>query len=347
MKKALIIAAAAAILLSNEAVAQKKAASKASTKKAPVKEVKKEEAVVAEMPKKPEVDYTALGFKKTEGGLLYKFVDDVAGTNMPKLGDNVEMHIHTHIKDSSLFNSRVLNNNEPVAFSVMPPSFKGDLVEGFMLMTPGDSAVFLIAVDSLQKSGAQLLPWMQSGDMIEYDVRMVSVKTQEQLKAEQEVKAAAQKGIDDKLLTDYFAKNKIKAQKTATGLYYVIKKKGTGPNPKSGEQISVNYTGKTLDGVTFDSNVDSAFHHVEPFTFSVGQHQVISGWDEGLMLMNKGAKATLYIPSNLAYGERGAGGKIPANAILMFDVEVTNIAPAPAATPATPAPQQGHEGHNH
>src|SRR5688572_7757521 len=76
---------------------------------------------------------TAAGWSRTTGGLQYRMVKDVPGTNMPKLGDNVEMHINTHIGDSSLFNSRKLNNNQPVPFQIMPPSFKGDLVEGFML----------------------------------------------------------------------------------------------------------------------------------------------------------------------------------------------------------------------
>ena len=323
MKKLILVTTAIAVCFAST-FAQKKTDKKTTPSKG--KNEKQETPVAAPTPPaKPTVDYAALGFKKTETGLLYKLIVDAPGSNKPKLGDNVEVHINTHINDSLLFNSRTLNKNQPVGFTVMPPSFKGDLVEGLMLMTPGDSAVFLISVDSVQKSGAQLLPWMKAGDMIEYDVQMASVKSKEQVKAESDAKSSVQVKIDDSLLQDYFKKNKLKPTKTASGLYYVVSKKGTGALPKSGEKISVNYTGKTLAGVTFDSNVDPAFKHVEPFSFNVGQHQVISGWDEGLMLMNKTCKATLYIPSTLAYGERGAGEKIPANSILIFDVEVTNI----------------------
>ena len=67
---------------------------------------------------------------------------------------------------------------------------------------------------------------------------------------------------------------------------------------------------------------------MQPFSFGLGQGQVIKGWDEGVALLKKGSKATLYIPSTMAYGERGAGDKIPANAVLIFDVEVTDIAAA-------------------
>ncbi len=286
------------------------------------------------------------GWSKTTGGLNYKIIRDVPGGNMPKLGDNVEMHINTHIGDSSLFNSRKLNNNQPVPFQIMPPSFKGDLVEGFMMMTPGDSALFRVSVDSLKKAGAQLLPWMKDGDVIEYEVTLVSVKSQEEVQKEAAANAAKQIATDEALLQDYFKKNNIKPLKTASGLYYTIANPGTGASAKAGEQITVNYTGKTLDGNVFDSNQDPKFNHVQPFSFAVGQGQVIKGWDEGLMLLKKGGKGTLFIPSGLAYAERSPSPAIPANSVLVFDVEVTDI----GAAPKNDAPPAGHgkdDGHGH
>ena len=288
---------------------------------------------------------TIAGYNTTPGGLQYKIIKDEPGTNMPKLGDNVEMHINTHIGDSSLFNSRKLNNNQPVPFQIMPPSFKGDLVEGFMLMTPGDSAIFRVSVDSLKKTGAQLLPWMKDGDMIEYEVVLVSVKSQEELKKEQEEASSKQVATDEKLLQDYFKQNKITPKKTASGLYYTISAPGTGNNPKPGDQITVNYTGKTLNGQVFDSNLDPKFNHVQPFTFTVGQGQVIKGWDEGLMLFKKGGKGTLYIPSGLAYGAQSPTPAIPAHSVLVFDVELTDIGGGSA--PAAPQGHSDHDGHKH
>lgn len=272
-------------------------------------------------------------YKLTEGGLQYKIIKDEPGTNSPKIGDQVEMHIRTHYGDSVLFESRKLNNNQPVPFPLQAPAFKGDLIEGLMLMTPGDSAVFRMAIDSLRKHGMQLLPYMQDGNYIDYEVALVSVKSPEQVKKEQEEKAGMQVKMDDQMLQDYFKKNNIKATKTASGLYYTITAPGTGENPKSGDKITVNYTGKTMDGNVFDSNLDPKFNHVEPFTFTVGKHQVISGWDEGLMLFKKGGKGTLYIPSGLAYGERSPSPAIPANSVLIFDVELVSI----GDTPASPA----------
>jgi FKBP-type peptidyl-prolyl cis-trans isomerase len=83
----------------------------------------------------------------------------------------------------------------------------------------------------------------------------------------------------------------------------------------------VNYRGTLLDGTQFDSS----FERNEPFTFTIGRRQVIMGWDEGIALMKAGGKGTLYIPSPMAYGERGAGGIIPPNSVLKFDVELIQI----------------------
>ena len=140
--------------------------------------------------------------------------------------------------------------------------------------------------------------------------------------------AQDQKAIDDKILTEYFTKNKIKAMKTPSGLYYTISKKGTGENAKAGKQVSMNYLGKFLDGKKFDGNVDENFAPAggrTPLAFTLGVGQVIKGWDEGVQLLNKGARGTLYIPSGLAYGPNGRG-PIPPNSILMFDVELLSMA---------------------
>ena len=87
----------------------------------------------------------------------------------------------------------------------------------------------------------------------------------------------------------------------------------------------MNYTGRLLNGTSFDSNVDPQFKHQEPFSFMLGRNRVIRGWDEGLTLLNKGAKATFYIPSNLAYGPNSPSPAIPANSVLIFDIELIDI----------------------
>ncbi len=264
------------------------------------------------------------GYTTTEHGVKYKIVTHGKGRT-PNIGDMVEMHIHFKAGDSVIFDSRKMNENKPVPLAIQNPQFNGDPAEAFVHIALGDSAVVLVPADSMTKNAHANMPWLKPGSMVEYDVVVTSVKTQEEMKAEQAAQAAKQNEIDDQLLQDYFKKNKIQAKKTASGLYYKIDKQGTGDNPKEGQAVYVNYTGMTLDGKKFDSNVDSAFHHVQPFSFPLGQHHVIAGWDEGIALIKKGGKGTLYIPSSLAYGHRGAGGSIPPDAVLIFEVEVTDI----------------------
>ena len=108
---------------------------------------------------------------------------------------------------------------------------------------------------------------------------------------------------------------------TPSGLKYVDEKEGTGPSPARGKTVTVHYTGTLADGKKFDSSRDRN----EPFSFQIGVGQVIKGWDEGVMSMKVGGKRKLIIPANLGYGARGAGGIIPPNAELHFDVELLGV----------------------
>jgi FKBP-type peptidyl-prolyl cis-trans isomerase len=109
------------------------------------------------------------------------------------------------------------------------------------------------------------------------------------------------------------------------GMKVEILKQGTGDGAKSGDSISVNYTGSLPDGTKFDSSVDPSFGHVEPFTYTLGQNQVIQGWELGLLGMKKGEERKLTIPPELGYGASGSGTKIPANATLVFDITMLSI----------------------
>lgn len=109
--------------------------------------------------------------------------------------------------------------------------------------------------------------------------------------------------------------------KTASGLRYKVLQQGSGVKAEKGKMVSVHYKGQLSDGTVFDSS----YKRKQPIDFQLGVGQVISGWDEGISLLNVGDKARLVIPSNLAYGERGAGGVIPPGATLIFDVELVNV----------------------
>lgn len=109
--------------------------------------------------------------------------------------------------------------------------------------------------------------------------------------------------------------------KTESGLRYQILQKGEGKSAEKGKTVAVHYKGQLSDGTVFDSS----YKRNQPIEFAVGTGQVIPGWDEGIMLLNVGDKARFVIPSNLGYGSRGAGGVIPPNATLVFDVELMDV----------------------
>ncbi|NJL01657.1 MAG: FKBP-type peptidyl-prolyl cis-trans isomerase [Spirulinaceae cyanobacterium SM2_1_0] len=111
-------------------------------------------------------------------------------------------------------------------------------------------------------------------------------------------------------------------QTTESGLQYVDLVVGEGASPQPRQQVIVHYTGTLEDGTKFDSSRDRG----QPFTFTIGVGQVIAGWDEGVGSMQVGGRRKLVIPPDLGYGERGAGGVIPPNATLIFDVELLRIA---------------------
>ena len=110
-------------------------------------------------------------------------------------------------------------------------------------------------------------------------------------------------------------------EETKSGLRYQILQKGSGKQATKGAGVSVHYKGQLLDGTVFDSS----YKRKEPIDFNVGLGQVIAGWDEGILLLQVGDKARFVIPSNLAYGAAGAGGVIPPDATLIFDVELMGV----------------------
>lgn len=113
--------------------------------------------------------------------------------------------------------------------------------------------------------------------------------------------------------------------RTASGLEYEVRKPGSGASPRAGNRVTVHYTGWLDNNGQEGRKFDSSFDRNQPFSFVIGVGQVIQGWDEGVMSMQIGEKRRLFIPSNLGYGARGAGAVIPANANLIFDVELLQI----------------------
>ncbi len=306
---------------------------------------------------------TPPGFERSPSGFDYKlFRRDASGHYAPRplapasdapyasrAGQVLLVFIQYRTdRDSLLMDSRQMRP-EPVPVPLSPTLPKGGLEEAMSLVLPGDSAIFRFNADTVfAKSLRQPVPpfIQRAGNALRVTVAAKQLLTREQMQAKQQAMMAEQERLakahaakqlvkDDAAIQAYLKKNKLtaKAKKTAGGTWYVITTPGKGLPPKKGQTVSVKYRGTVLaTGKEFDS---SAKHGGTPFDFLLGAGQVIKGWDQGIAALPKGSKAMLLIPSPLGYGERGAGGDIPPNAVLRFDVELVGVQGMPTA-PTTP-----------
>jgi FKBP-type peptidyl-prolyl cis-trans isomerase len=221
-------------------------------------------------------------------------------------------------RDSVLMDSR-RTVAAPQPFPLPAQFATGGLEEAISYLLPGDSAVFRFQADTLfKKTFRQPVPPFiaKSGNVFTAFISAHELTSEADIMAKLTAK-------DEAAILAYLKSKKATARKTPGGTYYLVTRPGTGPVPKAGQTVSVLYRGTILStGVEFDA---SAKHGNTPFSFVLGQRQVIQGWDQGVAMLPKGSKAVLYIPSALGYGARGAGADIPPNAVLRFEVEVTDI----------------------
>lgn len=278
------------------------------------------------------------GYDKAESGLYYKFYNKSEGGVKPKEGDIVTVNmLYKNDKDSVIFSSEKANiqagrqGTMTLQFPCSKPAFAGCFEDGLMMMCEGDSASFKISADSIYFktfNAKELPPYVTKGTMLTFDVKLEKIKSKEEaMKEQQEAQqkqqeeAMKRKEMEPVEIQKFLADNKITVKPTASGLYYIETLKGKGPKVNIGDTIVVKYVGMFLDKREFDNSDKSPV----PVKFAIGVGQVIPGWDEGLVMMNKGGKAQLIIPSSIGYGEMGAPGAIPPFSPLLFDVEVVDV----------------------
>ena len=266
-------------------------------------------------------------FKKTKGGLPYKIFPG-KGKEKAVTGGFLKAHMTTKINDSLLGSTYgkapqylpVSNQSQPYDLSEIIPSLK-----------KGDSVYFVQMMDTfIKRDPKSVPPNFKKGDKIITTLKVVEVfkspeEAQKDFEKEQLAASAGQMKVDDKILSDFLAKNNINAQKVGQGTYVQVLEPGTGTPVTDGKYVSLKYKGATLAGKVFDTNMDNSFNHTEPLAFVVGAQPMIRGFDEGIKHLREGAKAKLYIPSSLAYGPNSPSPDIAPNTNMIFDIEVLKV----------------------
>ncbi len=254
-----------------------------------------------------------------------------------------------------LYNLQITTGSDSVIYSTAEQPFPGymqandsmpinnGMDEIFLSLRKGDS----IAFESTAKTifGNNFPPFMKEEDVVKVRLGAFEIMNEEAIQAyfekvmaaeevKREERAKERLIEEDKIIQDFIKEKGLEAQKTESGLYYVIEEEGTGEPVSAGTTMHVNYAGYLIDGTLFDTSIESlakennAFSEGRPYEalpVTVGMGQVIPGWDEGLLLLKKGSKAKFIIPSPLGYGENAMGAKIPANSVLVFDVDVADV----------------------
>lgn len=294
------------------------------------------------------------GFKQADGGLLYNIRVDKSGPNI-KVGDFISLNLILKTESDSVIGS-TYELGRPIPQLVQKEQRKGDISSAMLLLSEGDSATVKLNIDSMFKKGAPRPPGIK-GKYLVYEVKiekviprgnLSDVVFQGRITELFKQQADAIKKQEPAKIKKFVDDNKLKTTTTKSGLQYVITKPGSGPNAQAGDTAVVNYTGKLLSGKLFDSSLKEEAlkakqpidprRKFEPIRVAVGAGRVIKGWDEGLMLLNKGAKATLVIPSDLGWGEQGAPPLITPFSPVTFEVEMVDIIKANPNAPKTVAP---------
>lgn len=290
-------------------------------------------------------------FEKGEGDMLYKIHTDKAGETI-KEGDFIAFKaIEKTEGDSVLYSS--YDYDRPSLMVKEKSVFKGDLFAALSLLSEGDSATFKINIDSMVQKMGRPMPSDTTKKYLVYTIKidkvipkgnlndsLFRVKIDAFLKAEMDIA----KTSEAKKIKAYVASKSLKPTVSASGLNYVVTTQGSGAKANPGDTVLVNYTGMFLSGKVFDTSLPEVAKKsgtfnpqrpYEPLKLPVGMNNSIPGFDEGLMLLPKGAKATLILPSNIAYGEQGNQG-IPPYSPLIFEIEMVNILPARTLAPPPP-----------
>lgn len=299
-------------------------------------------------------------FKNGDGGMLYKIHTDKPGPNI-RTGDFVAFKFMQKTDgDSVMYNS--YDFEQSTSMYAEPPMFKGDFNSGIVLLSEGDSATIKVSMDSLRAIAKKSLAEQPTikGKYIVYILKIIKVIPKDttnvnafQTKIQEFFKAEGDKAKNGEAarVSNYISSKNLKPVVTASGLNYVITKQGNGPKAAAGDSVEFNYTVSLFSGTIFDTSLPelskkaSNYDKLRPYTpvkIEAGMQKMIPGFDEALLLFPAGTKATLVLPSSLAYGAQG--GALPPYTPLAFDLEILRVIhPKPGSAVAEVPPAGGKQ----
>lgn len=263
------------------------------------------------------------GYQTDTSGMKYKFYVLNEQARKPVQGDILTLRMNYKTDDDSvLFDTKELNG-QPFRMKVKPSTKKGGTVDdAFIMMHEGDSASFIVDAERFytETKGTEVPQFIKPGSKLIFSIKLVEVfsfeKYEEELKKSQVMNAETERSM----LLAYLKNANIKEKPFESGLYFIEHSVGKGQRPKKGQKIILHYTGTFINGEVFDSSLKRG----EPFEFEFGANQVIPGMEEGVGKMKAGGKATIIIPSELAYGKEQYK-MIPPYSTLIFELELLNI----------------------
>lgn len=237
-----------------------------------------------------------------------------------QVGDEITIHMKHMIGDSLLINTHRMK--KPIKILVTEPLYDSDLMNAFLQLTEGDSAIIHLDADSyFNESHFEKPGFIHDGDQLIYQVRIEKVKTNSiSNDGAKAVRQQLQQEMAD--IEKYANEQGYRGDFLQSKLYLdIYEKVDSAKTPHQGAELTVHYTGRFLNGDIFDSSVERGV----PLSFELGKGHVIPGWDEGFKYLKEGERAIFIIPSYLAYGPMEKQNKIPGNSVLIFDVALIKI----------------------
>ena len=270
------------------------------------------------------------GYTKLESGYAYKFIENTEGP-VAKTGDFMMIDLKSVYDGDSLLSERTAESG----FGLDPlRGTPDDLKEIIIQCNEGDSIhVKMSLMNYARLTRMPIARGMDTTKSVVMQMRIVELDNEASIL--ERIKKA-QRAKDNEIIENYLKEKGLEAEVSPDGIYNVVREEGTGPNPENGQRVAVEYVLRLIDGTYIDSSSeelaraegdwDKRRMPYRAFEFLVGNDRVIQGWHKGIPLVKLGGKSTLLLPSDLGFGvDVEPGGKIPRNAVLVFDVEVVEI----------------------